>query len=477
MPFLAIIDSKKNQHLWSKAIVSLSSIADQIKFSISPENLSISAVNGAKTSHADVEFHPSFFRDYSVSLDDVVDDIQDLHLYSFIVNAKHIATIFKNVDSTDSSYICMKIQGSKSAPSITQYKLLIEIETKNLLVKKHHVSYQPVLQSQNDIPKFYREKWTQQSADRIDNRDPNKVNYMMIEQLVLRQFVDTVPLSTEDFKIDLKNDKILFSGYTKLILKEIDYLKQPMSVTITLDLEELISSNFVATQNDPLQRRTIDFRLRDFKNFMNLIATVRVEIGDDEMASFKDNSDCFEILFRQPGDPVLFELINEKYVTVRFIQMTSLIIDNTENNIPKSAQLQLSSHQLAHISESRQITPVPIAINVDRSHHDRPFELPPTGKLGRPLNQGAKLVRKTGSVSPARDSHGHSEQDFITYGSTDMTGLGPEVEPATKRRRASDATDYSDSDNDAARSKSIPTVVPDSFGPTQLHERPKSIFE
>lgn len=476
MPFLAVIDSKKNQHLWAKAIVSLSSTADQIRFCVSPEKLRISAVNSAKTSHAEVEFHPSFFRDYSVSLKDIADDEYDQRMYSFIVTAKHIATIFRNTDSPDSSYICMKVQWARSTPSITRYKLLVEIETRSLLVKKYHVSYQPVLQGQNDISKFYRETWTQQSADRVDNKDPSKVSYMMIEQLILRQFVDTVPFSTEDFKIDVKNDKILFSGYTKLIIKEADYLKQPMSVTITLDLEELISSNFVGTPDDPLQRKTIDYRLRDFKNFMNLIATVQVEVGNEEVASFRDNSDCFEILFRQPGDPVLFELLNEKYVTVRYIQMTSLLAANDENIIPQSARLQLSLHQLATLSESRPITPDSNSTISGQNIHKRPFELPPAGKLGRLPHQGAKLVRRKGSVSPVHDSHGHSQHDFITYGSTDGADPGLDLAPSTKKRRTSDATDYSDSENDA-RNRDIPSVIPDSFGPTQLHERPKSIFE
>lgn len=41
----------------------------------------------------------------------------------------------------------------------------------------------------------------------------------MIDQVIPKQFLEMVPASAEDFKIEIKSDRVLFSGYTKQIIK------------------------------------------------------------------------------------------------------------------------------------------------------------------------------------------------------------------------------------------------------------------
>ena len=90
----------------------------------------------------------------------------------------------------------------------------------------------------------------------------------MIDQLIPKQFLEMVPASAEDFKIDIKSERILFCGYTKQIIKDRDYLKQPMAVTVTISLDELTDSNLLLSNSDqePI-RKQINFGMRDFKNF------------------------------------------------------------------------------------------------------------------------------------------------------------------------------------------------------------------
>ena len=90
----------------------------------------------------------------------------------------------------------------------------------------------------------------------------------MIDQVIPKQFLEMVPASAEDFKIEIKSDRVLFSGYTKQIIKDRDYLKQPMAVTVTISLEELTDTNLLLLNpNDKPISKMINFGMRDFKNF------------------------------------------------------------------------------------------------------------------------------------------------------------------------------------------------------------------
>ena len=137
MSFVGVIDSEKNKVIWSKAILSLAAISDHIKFIVSSDSLSISAVNNARTSHAEVVFKRSFFFEYSVNFTNITAEGFDNGLeentdgvldgsnlsYSFVINSKHLGILFKNIDAVDIDYICFKIHWSRLAPVKMMYKL------------------------------------------------------------------------------------------------------------------------------------------------------------------------------------------------------------------------------------------------------------------------------------------------------------------------------------------------------------------
>ncbi|CAH2353371.1 putative DNA repair protein rad9 [[Candida] railenensis] len=325
MSFVAVIDKDRHKYIWSKAITSLASISESIKFIVSPKSLSISSVNTAKTSSGEVIFSSSFFHEFRADFDDEDNIIEGFQIeketpsYSFIINSKHLLILFKNLDIFDLDYICLKIHWINDAVepnfSSLKYKLLIEIRTKKLILKKFQTGYQPVVSNRITISEEYNKELKKSNASY------NFLHYIKIEQAILKQFLDMIPSATEDFKIEIKNENIQFSGFTKQIMKDREYLKQPMSVAISVYLEELLDTNLNINVANRPSIESIMFRLKDFKNFINFITSF--SNGNINNDSSDSSDDYFEIIYKRPGDPVLFELKNNQHLTVQYIQITN----------------------------------------------------------------------------------------------------------------------------------------------------------
>ncbi|EGW31509.1 uncharacterized protein SPAPADRAFT_154762 [Spathaspora passalidarum NRRL Y-27907] len=491
MTFIAIIDSKSHHLMWSKSILSLSAISEFIKFVITKNSFSISAVNNSNTSHAEIIFKSSFFNEYHVDFSGIlpegyeegIEDIDsdDQSSYSFIVNSRHLATVFRTIEPSTLLYVCFKINWRIDSSISQRYKLSIEIKTKKLIIKKYQTSYQPVLRGNMHIVQSYKKQLYDQPHDSFDG--PNRINHLVIDQLIPKQFLEMVPPSAEDFKIDIKNGKISFSGYTKQIIKDRDYLKQPMAVTVTISLEDLIDSNLITTGTDPI-KKCINFRLRDFKNFLNLINFFTSSNSQkdqfDENYMTLPSADNFDMFFRNAGDPILFELQNSNHVSIQYIQITSddkatdIEAKQVNVNITKRQSMSLQSHIIQRIenrdiANSRSTSASPMKNN--SSIRTPVSKLPSTSSLRHSIRL------PSGWRTPERDLNsdfgGNNDEEYITYGK-EPSPLKHSKTPL-KQNSADADTDYSDSEDEPPRKRSN-IVEEDGFGPTQLGNKPKSIF-
>lgn len=358
MSFVAVIDKDRHKYIWSKAITSLASISESIKFIVYPRSLSISSVNAAKTSSGEVIFLSSFFHEFRADFDDednILEGFQiekEIPSYSFIINSKHLLILFKNLDIFDLDYICLKIHWFNDTiePSFSslKYKLLIEIRTKKLILKKFQTGYQPVVSNKITISEEYNKELQKSKATY------NYLHYIKIEQAILKQFLDMIPSATEDFKIEIKNENIQFSGFTKQIMKDREYLKQPMSVAISVYLEELLDTNLNVNVANRPSIESIMFRLKDFKNFINFITSFSNGNVDNDNSDSSD--DYFEIIYKRPGDPVLFELKNNQHLTVQFIQITNGTDNEVASRVVGGALNPLKSHVLYKIENEAEET-------------------------------------------------------------------------------------------------------------------------
>ncbi|EMG47165.1 DDC1 DNA damage checkpoint protein 1 [Candida maltosa Xu316] len=472
MAFEAEIGANKHKLMWSKSIASLASISEAIVFRISKDSLSISATNISKTSHAEIVFKKSFFSNYIVEFNNILPEgyekgvVDTESTYSFLVNSRHLATLFKSLDSNSVKYVCFRINWSQNSPINSRYKLFVEIKTKKLIVKKFQTSYIPVTKQPLKVAATYKDALYCQAEEDFFNK--SRIHHIMIDQVIPKQFLEMVPASAEDFKIDIKNEKVSFCGYTKQVIKDRDYLKQPMAVTVTISLDELTDTNLISLnpEHEPA-RKVINFGMRDFKNFLNLISffTASSSYADqfDEDYVTLANNDYFHIFFRNPGDPILFDLQSNQHVDVQYVQITSE--DKSDLN-SRNIDSDLVRKELVIDA------PVPQKFGNQQVSETPSIIAKPSSSTFVNTTFGKPSLRKPVPIADV------SEQDQFDDAITYRQDSPPPPPPPRANIHDAD-TDYSDDDDDDNNNTEPPTkrtLIPNELGPTQLSNKAKSIF-
>ncbi|CAI5758588.1 unnamed protein product [Candida verbasci] len=466
--FTAKIDNKKHKLIWSKSITSLSLISEAITFHITHDKLSLSALNSSKTSHGEIIFKKSFFSEYSINFNNIISEGFHNDSYSFIINSKHLATLFKNLES-HLDYIILKCNWSVTVPSNHKYKLFIEIKTKKQIIKKFQTSYIPVLKSDIKISKTYKNELEKQTNDLLD---PNRINHIMIDQIIPKQFLEMVPTSAEDFKIEIKNDKISFGGYTKQIIKDRDYLKLPMAVTVTLALEELTDSNLTSESSESTFHKLINFGMKEFKNFLGLINFINSgnhysEQFDEEYISIGNTNDYFHIYFRNSGDPILFEPQNNPNLEIQYIQITSEDKSITGGEEVKLDTLKRSLSMSAPVIQQIQKEKEKDETQEEKEDVQFPSHSLSRSTFGRLTKNSNILNRDQMKSSEKLENILESFDNGITY-EQDIQIQEPES-------KGNADTDYRDTDDEIPHIKRK-LIDDDGLGPTQIDNKAKSIF-
>lgn len=444
--FVVVLKDGKSRRIWSRTVCALAAVSEGIKFVISQRQLSISAINGARTAHGEIVFDRNFFHDFYVDFDHVLRDgyeagdgmerqhedghHKEIATYSFLVNSKHLVTLFKTLDVNDLEYICLKVYWNEATVDAMKYKLLIEIKTKKLVVKKYQTSYQPVVRNRLLVAEEY--KW-----QLLQNNDD--ITFLKIDQVIPRQFLDMIPTAVDDFKLEVRSHKVMFSGIKKAVVKDRDYLKQPMAVTVTLGLRDLIDTN-LREETDESRRKLIGFRLRDFKTFMSLISSLGST--SDENGPDYDLDEGLSIYLKQPGDPIVFELCNITNVKIQFVQIT-----NTASS-EEGKEIKIPHHVVHEINKAPSTAP-------PAKRHKKMLLMNPT----IPSQETATQFMNSGRSS--------SPEPRIAYDlalrtrSTDQLFVEEHSQPHS---RGSDSSNDSHSDQ------------PSQYGPTQ-QTTVKSIFD
>lgn len=323
MSFHASIESEKHKLIWSKSLLSLSLISHEIKFVITNHQLAISAINSTGTGEGEISFDKQFFESFSIELKRLIDQGFDpiINGYLFIINSNHLSILFKNFDVNSTINFHIKFNDD--------LKLLIDIQ-RNLIIKKYQINYQPVKNVADSVSDDYR----------------NSCQFIKIDNNLLKDFLDMVPLQTEEFRVEIRNGKILFSGFTNLIMKNNQYLKQPMSITISVNLNDLPDLD-IEDEN-----QFINFKLKFFKIFINLINLVnkKVDYGENEE---------FKLYFKEPGDLAMFEF-DTQLIKIKFFQLTNneqgestgepITKSYTINPVPSRSNGQIEEEEIDQIN-------------------------------------------------------------------------------------------------------------------------------
>lgn len=494
MSFYSVINNDKNKLIWSKSIISLAAISEHIKFTVSFDNISLSAINQARTTHAEIIFSKKFFGEYFVDYSDILDEgfdktplEDDSPTYSFLVNSKHLALLFKNLDASDLEYICFKIYWNKSVLTKFKYCLLIEIKTKQLIIKKYQTTYQPVARNKLLIGRMYQDALRQQKQSSEDKND-NHIHHIVIEYIILKQFLDMISSAIEDFKIELKREKILFTGYTQQIVKDKEYLKQPMSVTISLSLDELVDSN-INMEPGNMAEKCINFRLKDFKNFINLLPILKpssTSENNDEYLNLEtiDNDANVEIFFKGQGSPILYEFKGNPEIVIQYIQISNGTeeVSTNEEEIASSLkrkreEQKLPGHKLYKLAEENHPR---IDSEKEKKNQGSKGKKSYLEKISKTKNNMTIMDRhdsnrtELSSEVDGENIQYHRERtpEFSTIARQKPKMLNNDISARRIIIDKEDQTDYSNSDAESSNSFNS-----DILGPTQINDKPKSIFD
>lgn len=444
MSFVAAIDSAVNIATWSRVVISLAAILEHICISISAEALTLLAINSSRTTHGEIVFDRGFFHDYEFQTGSILPEgfLADENDYaksafSFVVSSKHMLVLFKNLDAHNLNYICLQVNCHSNTPAMRRNKLLVEVLTKKLLVKKYQMSYLPVEHTATTVGTSYK-------AEVQDGRG----HFYMMETAIMKQFFDMVPLGTEDFSIDIKTAKILFGAYTKQVVKEREYLKQPMLMTISMAVNELMDTNLGDTHV------SLSFRLKDFRNFIALCMALKLDLGESE---YYGPDPHYEAYFKEMGDPIFFESRTQNLV-VRFIQFTA-----DDSGVNESKKYVLPAPTILRAAMALDVEPT------------KRGEKRKTGAPEKSFRQKTVVPEKIKRLqnldysdrSPQRPDYDDFSAfddglyNMVTYGKRMSS---PEKTPPPKAKEGDD-TDYSTSDSEK------------NLGPTQMTNKPKSLFE
>ncbi|KAG7191276.1 uncharacterized protein KQ657_003614 [Scheffersomyces spartinae] len=432
--------------------------------SITSEWLTLEAVNASRTGYGRIKFSKSFFHTFEVDLEEESTiEGYDEDAYHVLLKSKHLLTLFRNPDSWE--YVCLRTNMSTTAQPAARFKLLVEIKTSNLIVKKYQTSYNPTVATHVDVGKVYNSDLEKR---RKNSQGMFIIHCLVMELKTLKSFLDTTASGAEDFRLNVKPDKIQITAYIKHITRDKEYLKQPMSVSLDIPLTELVQTNLL----DYNLMVNFLFRLKELKTFSHLINSLNTLDADYDDSLFK-------ILFRNPGEPILFQATHKESIWVQFVYLTTFDKESDLEAkelgyLPTSAPLSplLCDLQPFTLASSRSLNEV-LHLTTNKPKSNATFNgLKRTHKIQKTSDHRMCVGGGGGGLfSHSNEMENESDVDRITHErqTTPDWGGGYESIPSTESNLNIPPPSSMDHE--------VNLHSEEEYGPTQNTKRPKSIFD
>lgn len=315
-------------------------------------------MNKTKTTVLNVAFQQCFFRKFNIDGEigkfgtkDGSDNSHnnDAKSYTIIVNSRDMNILFKDCADDTISWRIFMLCGDEISHMVYSNKLFVEFETKDGMKKKYSIAFRPASVSYNNKIHFiYLQNLEHQkriddlkefgNGDDIDvvgdeEDEDERVHRFAIDTAILKNFINVFPPTLEDFKIEINpnNGLISFKGFNRqqLVTKNEAVYNKPMTLGIQVRLSQIIYHNFKEQKvmNDGIPDKIhMSFRLKNFKTFIQIISGnfsgFNNDDGDndnkssnrnktstvyDGEISFGDREDVCDVMFSNPGYPVIFE--------------------------------------------------------------------------------------------------------------------------------------------------------------------------
>lgn len=373
MSFRATISDPERQLIWSRTVNALSTIYEDVRLTITPDELIVWNINSTDTTLSKVRFSTQFFEEYMFQPREIifgesgVQVVTDTHgvdhrLYSLQINGRHLSTISRKPDGDTIKNFTIAINNSPTCPDILTNRLLVYVEMESLIRKEYTPQFQPieydpiiidlkykrnflsVYGSANSGPAGEAEQLDPKLQDiftdarrelssalfcdnsKVDSKKDGKltvadeINFVCCNQALLKNFIDNCNANvTEEFKLEINVHKLVMTAFTKAIYgKNNDILRNTMSLSNTIGVGDLEHYCLFTTMEEGEhsagskkdQTKSITFKLKDLKNFLST------------GWSWKNaQSDNLNIWFCHSGDPILIEL-KKNGVTLQLVQVT-----------------------------------------------------------------------------------------------------------------------------------------------------------
>lgn len=431
MSFRATITDPENHNTWFRAVHFLSTINESITFTLTENDITLSALNMASTSLCKVIFTKNFFSTlefvpiellYGESGLKIITDSEkkSRHIYCFKTNGRHLTTIFRRPEGGDFiKTLTIGINNGASCPDSLVNRLLVLVEMNSLLTKEYSPQFEPVdfnpivvdlqykrrfldvfgsraksphqeplssklvetfmliekelSESMFDIPSYI-----ENNEDNTDDMDTiltsdDEINYFCCNQLLLRNFFDNCNSNnTEEVKFEIGPSKFTITAFTNAIRgKNDDVLKNVFSMSNQFNISSLEYHCLFRLIND--DHTGVDNSNKSItfklKDFKNFFYVSQSLKQSNNESPFGN----VNIWFRQHGDPIVVEM-RKKTVSIELALVTDSDGSNVIDTTYKPAQniSPIKPHLApSNVSlDSRRTSPLKATDNIPREIHN-----------------------------------------------------------------------------------------------------------
>ncbi|CAN3375342.1 hypothetical protein DIRU0_E04456 [Diutina rugosa] len=324
--------------VWAKAILSLATVSDHIMLKLSPGGIVLSALNQSRVAQASIEFAKEFFDKSFI--------YKNRKAVRILLVASHFATLFKSSNARNIDGLRLQIS------SFDSQQILIAVKSNEKILKMYSASFR-LIDSESDVmASRYKSLYNEQRELR-NLSDESRIKLMSIDIRILNGFLATVPGATEELVIEILSERVSFTGYSRCILKDEDYLRSPMAVSVGLPIQDLAVCDVISSGSLDIKDYSTRFStgMKEIRLFIDLVTSLQNPMSEE----FEDLSagKLINVWFKSPADPIVFESEGSR-LTVCFTQLgaelnndpttkESVNVTNTEKRSHKRQDKDLST--------------------------------------------------------------------------------------------------------------------------------------
>lgn len=377
MSFKATISDPEKQSIWFRTVSVLSTIHEDIKFTITSGELIAWTINSTDTTLCQVRFARQFFDEFEFKPYDIVfgeDGVQivtdsqgsDHRLFSFQINGRHLTTVSRKPESESIKNFTVAINNTTTCPDTLTNRLLVYVEMDSLISKEYSPQIQPIKYDPIIIDLKYKRKFLdvygatavssseepldpkllnifvdaeRQLSTALFNNDmksdtrqkdqltiSDEINYICCNQALLKNFLDNCNTNvTEEVKLEINVHKLNVTAFTKAVYgKNSDILRNTMSLSNTISTTDLEHYCLFTTIDDDTNENDMKKKNTERKDQTKCIIFKLKDFKNFlSIASAWKNTQSgnISIWFCHRGDPILMEM-NKPGVRLELVQVT-----------------------------------------------------------------------------------------------------------------------------------------------------------